>query len=239
MGGACLCGVDDGPSYGTVPEPELPARMAAALCGRFDDCGCDAFRFEGSGTEPCAEVASDLVQGWVSAAKQARLTYAPGCFDARRMTDCDGMPLGGHLCQVYHGSARFAEDCEAFGTLMSSCEADLSCGISGKCEAGHVDIAAAGRQGDRCGATAGDFSSCGTGLACVGGRCVVGGALGQSCGSDSPCDATAWCLEGSRVEPRPVGATCPSLVHDACESGLCEDGLCAEPEAAACLGFSL
>lgn len=238
---ACNPGRPDEPLDEEIPALEDLARdVARRMCDRFDDCGCDAYWFEGD-DEDCEVAALKLAEQWVEASMSLRLDYHSGCVDRAPWTDCNRRPPEDldqlpARCGIFSGIWSSGDSCHKVGPYMSTCAGAFACDVDGVCR-DDAFLLEAGLEGHRCGLETGDYNTpCALGLACVDQRCVAAAALGEACGDEAPCGRPAWCDDGVCAQPLEGGSACEQ--NEACYSGVCSDDLCAEPEVRACAGFS-
>lgn len=255
MVGLALCGCRDEPPP-SLAESALEWTLATTCPGTAsvtDECRCrgvNAMAEMNLGASIC-ETAIDY---WLHDSRYAELIYDGVCAAAvlkrnsayieteafacsvdappEPLLDCDDE------CQIYFGTAQVGEACERFGARMSTCAADLVCGIDALCHEPcdrPLEIPIGGDCGEFLGALVDEH--CAPGSVCdpATSECTVPLAAGERCGDDlPPCPPDHSCVQPTATcEPQAaIGGACGR--HYDCASHVCKDGACAEPDPWSC-----
>ncbi|MBI5497567.1 MAG: hypothetical protein HY904_21325 [Deltaproteobacteria bacterium] len=186
-------------------------------CGHHVECA------PGDGGASCVDIGAGCQGHCVPSATEGEPCGLPRARLCARGLACSA-PWSGAEGTCIRPGAR-GQPCQAVNPPAQSCETGLVCSSSGVC-------------GDRLGADAGCQAptDCAQELVCRGGRCHPPAGAGETCTSDSECEA---CLLCARV-PEPWGAgacTAPALVGQPCTAarcappGVCFNGTCVQGKA--------
>jgi hypothetical protein len=240
----------------SLAEWALEGTLAATCPGTVtatDECPCrgvNAMAQTNLGGSEC----ENAIDYWLHDSLSVGLTYDGECAAAvlERNSDyvdseqlsCSIDPPSEPLvacedeCQIYFGDAALGDACTRFGPRMSTCEADLVCGVDGTCHAPcerPLEIPKGGRCSQFLGALVDEACIEGTVCSPETSTCEVPLALGETCDhSTAPCPKDHYC-GGPEYVCRPRGALGePCDRHFDCLSYVCIDDVCAAPDPWSC-----